>query len=82
MAKTKKDSLTNIILDECKTLTLVEITKKDEVIISNFIKNRLQLHGRNGYVFHDTGWDIPVNGDLSIQRIGFSVLASNHIKCI
>lgn len=79
MTKTKKDLLTNIIIDKCKTLTSVEITKKDEAILSDFIKNRLHLHGRNGYMFHDGGWDILVNDDLSIQRIGFSVLASNHI---
>lgn len=79
MAKTKKDLLTNIIIDKCKTLTSVKITKKDEAVLSDFIKNRLHLHGRNGYMFHDTDEYIPTDDDLSIQRIGFSVLASNHI---
>ena len=79
MAKTKKDSLTNIILDECNSLANDEITKKDKTMLSDFIKNRLQLHGRNGYVFHDTDGYIPTGDDLSIQRIGFSVLASNHL---
>lgn len=79
MTKTKKYLLTNIIVEKCKTLASVEITLKDELILSNFIEKRLQLHGRNGYMFHDDGWSIPVNDDLSIQRVGFSVLASNHI---
>ena len=82
MTKTKKDLLANTIIDECKTLTSVKITKKDEAVLNDFIKNRLHLHGRNGYVFHGTGWDVPVNDDLSIQRVGFSVLDSNHIKNI
>ena len=80
MTKTKRELLTNIILDRCNSLTNDEITKKDIDVLSDFIKKRLQLHGRNGYMFHDTDEIIPTNHDLSIQRIGFSVLASNHIK--
>ena len=86
MAKTKKDSLTNIILDECNSLANDEITKKDKTMLSDFIKKRLQLHGRNGYLFQSSNWYkkeyIPTNDDLSIQRIGFYVLDSNHIKNI
>ena len=86
MIKTKKELLTNIIIDKCKTLTSVKITKKDEAVLSDFIKNRLHLHGRNGYLFQSSNWYkkeyIPTNDDLSIQRIGFYVLNSNHIKNI
>ena len=86
MTKTKKDLLTNIIIEKCKTLASIDITKKDEVMLSDFIKKRLQLHGRNGYLFQSSNWYkkeyIPTSDDLSIQRIGFYVLASNHIKNI
>ena len=86
MAKTKKDSLTNVIIERCKTLTSVKITKKDEAMLSDFIKKRLQLHGRNGYLVQSSNWYkkeyIPTNDDLSIQRISFYVLDSNHIKNI
>lgn len=82
MTKTTKDLLTNTIIERCETLTAVKLNNKERVILSDFIKNRLQLHGRNGYMFHDDGWSVPANDDLSIQRIGFSVLASNHIKNI
>ena len=38
MTKTKKDLLTNIIIEKCKTLASIDITKKDEVMLSDFIK--------------------------------------------
>ena len=86
MAKTKKDLLTNIIIERCETLTAVKLTNKEKVMLGNFIKNRLQLHGRNGYLFQSSNWYteeyIPTNDDLSIQRISFYVLDSNHIKNI
>lgn len=83
MTITKKDLLTNVIIEKCETLTAVKITDKEKDILSDFIKNRLQLHGRNGYLFQSSNWYkkeyIPTNDDLSIQRIGFYVLDSNHI---
>lgn len=82
MTKTKKDLLINTIIEKCNTLVESEITEKDGPILRNFIEKRLQLHGRNGYMFHDYNEIIPTSNDLSIQRIGFSVLASNHIKNI
>ena len=44
MTTTKKDLLTNIIIEKCKTLASIDITKKDEVMLSDFIK-------KNGYNF-------------------------------
>lgn len=84
MTKTKKDLLTNSIIEKCKTLASVGITKKEEASLSDFIKKRLQLHGRNGYMFHVSNnymrEYMSTDDDLSIQRIGFYVLKSNHIN--
>ena len=86
MTKTKKELLTNIILDKCNSLTNDEITKKDIDVLSDFIKKCLHFHGCNGYMFHvSDGYYkeyIAINDDLSIQRIAFFVLDDNNIKNI
>ena len=86
MTKTKRELLTNIILDRCNLLTNDEITKKDIDVLGDSIKKRLHFHGRNGYMFHvSDGYYkeyITTNDDLSIQRIAFFVLDVNNIKNI
>lgn len=85
MTKTKRDLLTNVIIERCETLTSVRITNKQKNMLHDFIVKRLHLHGRNGYMFHVsdnyfTREYLVTDDDLSIQRIAFYVLENNHIK--
>ena len=86
MTKTKRELLTNIILEKCNSLANDEIMKEDIDVLSDFIKKRLHFHGRNSYMFHvsDEYYKeyITTNDDLSIQRIAFFVLDDNNIKNI
>lgn len=81
--KTKKQQITEAVLNEASRLTSEPLMAKQLDTLKRFIEKRLDTHGRHGYMFQTVAYYkrqlVPVD---NIKTIATYVLDSNFIKTI